>query len=423
MQIVELLRSMDVFETLDESRLQEIASLGEQRVPAGTVLFREGDVADSLLIVTAGRIRVSTRDATGRERTLAVHRDGEFFGETGVLAGEPRNGNAIAEVDSGVLVVPKAEFDRLLAANPVVIRTMLRVVAQRQMQANIRLVEEDTDPEVARQGAGRVFAVFSPRGGAGKTTVAVNLAVLLARMFPDRVALLDLAVTFGHAGLHLGLYPSDGIASLEAERLENLDRETLNHCAYLHGSSLRLYVGATRPEEGEAVTGEHVKAVLALMRRQYLYVVVDLPSSFSEPTLAAMELADRLILLMTPDLAALRDVREVLRLFNDTIRVPRAKHCYVLNAPAPVRPLSREQIEGPLELQLHVEIPHGGEAVYKAYLKGEPVVVGQASGTMAKALEKLAGELLDGAVKPLPVAAAAAGERGGLLSKLFSKKA
>src|SRR5581483_5737419 len=274
---------MDVFETLDESRLQEIASLGEQRVPAGTVLFREGDVADSLLIVTAGRIRVSTRDATGRERTLAVHRDGEFFGE------------------SGVLVVPKAEFDRLLAANPVVIRTMLRVVAQRQMQANIRLVEEDTDPEVARQGAGRVFAVFSPRGGAGKTTVAVNLAVLLARMFPDRVALLDLAVTFGHAGLHLGLYPSDGIASLEAERLENLDRETLNHCAYLHGSSLRLYVGATRPEEGEAVTGEHVKAVLALMRRQFLYVVVDLPSSFSEPTLAAMELADRLILLMTPD--------------------------------------------------------------------------------------------------------------------------
>ncbi len=51
------------------------------------------------------------------------------------------------------------------------------------------------------------------------------------------------------------------------------------------------------------------------------------------------------------------------------------------------------------------------------------MVVGQASGTMAKALEKLAGELLDCAVKPLPVAAAAAGERGGLLSKLFSKKA
>ena len=106
MQIVELLRSMDIFQDLPEDRLQEIAALlEEQRVPAGTTLFREGDVGDSMLIVTAGRVRISTRDSAGRELTLAIFGDGEFFGETGVLTGGPRTADAKAEVDSGVLHV------------------------------------------------------------------------------------------------------------------------------------------------------------------------------------------------------------------------------------------------------------------------------------------------------------------------------
>src|SRR5436190_12714039 len=125
---------MDIFQDLPEDRLQEIAALlEEQRGPAGTTLFREGDVGDSMLIVTAGRVRTSTRDSAGRELTLAVFGDGEFFGETGVLTGGPRTADATAEVDSGVLVLRKAEFDQYLAQNPAVMRTMLKVISQRQM--------------------------------------------------------------------------------------------------------------------------------------------------------------------------------------------------------------------------------------------------------------------------------------------------
>src|SRR5689334_17873261 len=98
---------MDIFEHLEESQVQEIAAFVEEhRVPAGTVLFREGDVGDSMLIVTAGRIRLSRTDPSGNERTFAVFADGEFFGETGVLSGEPRTSTATAEVDSGVVILP-----------------------------------------------------------------------------------------------------------------------------------------------------------------------------------------------------------------------------------------------------------------------------------------------------------------------------
>src|SRR5438552_2875113 len=161
MQIVELLRSMDIFEELEETQLEEIAGLlEEQRVPAGTTLFREGDVGDSMLIVTAGRIRISTRDAGGRERVYAVFGDGEFFGEMGVLTGEPRNADAVAEVDSGVLVLTKAEFDRFLASNPAIMRRMLKVIAQRQMQSNVRLIEDEDEANITKTGGGRVLVVF-----------------------------------------------------------------------------------------------------------------------------------------------------------------------------------------------------------------------------------------------------------------------
>jgi pilus assembly protein CpaE len=412
---------MDIFEELEDQQLQDIAGLlEEQRVPADTVLFREGDVGDSMLIVTAGRIRLTSTDPSGRERVLAVFGDGEFFGEMGVLTGEPRTGNAVAEVDSGVLVLPKSEFDRFLSEHPTVMRSMLKVIAQRQMAANARLVEDDDEGASTKKGAGQVLVVYSPRGGGGKTTIATNIAVLLAKMFPDRVALLDLAVTFSHDCLFLGIQPVDALSSMEPDKLDNLDRETLNSYAHLHSTSLRVFTGAIKPEEGESVTGEHVKAVLATMKRQYIFVVVDLPSNFNEPTLAAIEMADRLVLVMTPELANMRDSREVLRLFNDTIRVPKEHQYLLLNNPHPSRALNREQLETSLELQVQAEIPNGGEAVYRAYVKGTPLVLSSPGSPVAKAIEKATNDLIDGTVKGL---AAASQQPSGLLGKLFSRNA
>ena len=420
MQIVELLRSMDIFDSIDDRQLQEIAGLLEEhRIPAGTALFREGDAGDSMLIVTAGRIRLSTNDPSGRERVLAVFGDGEFFGETGVLTGEARTANATADVDSGVVILAKPEFDRFIAGNPAVMRAMLRVIAQRQALANQRLIEDDDEGTAQRRGSGNVLSVFSPRGGSGKTTIAVNLALALVKQFADRVALVDLGVTFSHDALLLGMDVSEGLAAIEPDRLENLDRETLNRYAYLHDSGLRLFTAAVRPEEGESVSGEHVKSVLELMKRQFLFIVIDLPSNFNEPTLAAIEMSDRLLLVVTPELAVLRDMREVLRLFNDTIRVPRSKQFTVLNWPSSARVLSREQIEDSTEMPLNAEIPHGGDGVYRAYVKGEPVMLSQPGAPFSKAIERIAAELVEASgAAPTPPSPA----RGRLLGKLFSKR-
>jgi pilus assembly protein CpaE len=124
-------------------------------------------------------------------------------------------------------------------------------------------------------------------------------------------------------------------------------------------------VGATSPEEGERVTGAHVRAALAALRRQFLVTIVDCGNTFSEPTLAALEAGDRLLVLCTPELATLRDVRDCQRIFGQALHIDKAKLSYILNHPLPSTGLTRVQFESALEHPMSHEIPHAGELASK----------------------------------------------------------
>ena len=100
----------------------------------------------------------------------------------------------------------------------------------------------------------KVFAVYSSKGGAGKTTIAVNLAVALAQQNPEQVGMLDLSLTFGHTPILLDLQPRAGLSSIGVDALPRLDREAFLHYLVPHASTLRLLPGAARPEDGEVVT-------------------------------------------------------------------------------------------------------------------------------------------------------------------------
>src|SRR6266513_343794 len=205
MRVTDLLRTMDIFEALPAEKLETIAQLlRERRLAESEVLCRQGDPGDALFIVTGGRIRLSTTDPGGNEKVLTYFTDGQFFGEMALLTGAPRSATAIAETDSQLLVLQKRDFDVLLATHAQIMREMLKVVSQRTLHTNQQLLADEQGSSVS-VGAGRVYAIFSPRGGSGKTTLAVNLAAQLAHEHPDRTALLDLSLTFGHTAALLGL--------------------------------------------------------------------------------------------------------------------------------------------------------------------------------------------------------------------------
>ena len=434
MRVTDLLRTMDIFEALPSEELETIAQLlRERRLAESEVLCRQGDPGDALFIVTGGRIRLSTTDPSGNEKILTYFTDGQFFGEMSLLSGAPRSATATAETDSQLLVLDKPAFERLLAGHAGIMREMLKVVSQRTLHTNQQLLADEQSSAVS-VGAGRVYAIFSPRGGSGKTTIAVNLAAEQAQAQPDRTALLDLSLTFGHVAALLGLHPETSLAAVPAETLADFDRRTLGQYLIEHSSGVQVLVAGTRPEEGEAVTAAHVRAALATMKRQFSATFVDCGSSFDEPTIAALEMADRIIVVCTPELNTLRDVRECQRVFGEIIRLDLKRVCFVFNHNQPFAVLSREQFEATLEQPMTFELPHAGDAAYKASSRGEPLVSSNNGSPFSKAIEKLVRILVPAEAKPtmqkrgLRLAGRAPvrpthSTQGGLLGALRGKRA
>ncbi len=426
---------MEVFEQVSEEDLQKIAGLlKERRVNKDTILFRQGDAGDALYILLSGRTRGFATDTAGREKVTGFFSEGQYFGEMALLTGEPWHASMQAVADAKLLILRKDDFDDFLGQNLSVMLQMMKVIAQRKATANFGPGHEEgsreqgagesesphreeglvepTKPSLeqeAREPAspslelgagestsfGQLFTIFSPKGGVGKSTLAVNLAVALAHDHPESVALLDLSLTFSHDALFLNLTPKTSLSATSAEGLRSMDfQEGLAYYLSVHPSStLRVLVGALRPEEGEVVSGEMAKAAIERLRRHFAYVVIDAESCFSDPVLAALEASDKILMLCSPEISALRDTRECQRIFNDVIHIPRDRVLYLVNCIFPFKTLSKEQVEGTLQQELFAELPYGGELPVKAALKGEALVESQQGSPLAKTVQKLAAQL------------------------------
>src|SRR5437764_10669175 len=205
-RVLDLLRSMDLFADLPDEELAKIARLlKEHKIAENEVIFAQDDPGDGLYIILQGRVRIASTDHFGRERVLAFYGPGEFFGDMAVLTGGLRSATASASTNLRVLHLRKDDFDMLVATSVSMMRGMLRVMVERQTAMNTRLTQEvgATTGDVR----GQMTVVFSPRGGAGKTILATNLAVSLAQLTPDRVVILDLDLLFGHVSMLLNLIP------------------------------------------------------------------------------------------------------------------------------------------------------------------------------------------------------------------------
>jgi CRP-like cAMP-binding protein len=392
-RVLELLRSMDLFADLGDDELAKIGRLLKQhKVSENELIFSQGDPGEGLYVILQGRVRISTSDSFGRERVLAFYGPGEFFGDMAVLTGAPRSATATASTDLRLLHLRKDDFDLLVATNVGVMRGMLRVMVERQTAMNTRLSQESG----ASHGdvRGQVTVIFSPSGGAGKTVLATNLAVALAQVTPDRVAILDLDLLFGHVAMLLDLVPRTALASITPAAIRAIDRDSLGFYMTKHAeSSLRVMSGTLRPEESELVTGDHVRAVIELLRRSFVHVVVDAGSRFSDPCLAALELADQIFVVSTPEPLAAHGTQESQRVLRDLVGVSSERVRFLQNQPSPYGKVSRDELATLLGIEQVVEIPFGGEEVSTASLNGFPVVMSRSSNPTSRAIIDLAREL------------------------------
>ncbi len=240
-----------------------------------------------------------------------------------------------------------------------------------------------------RARAGQTIAVFSPKGGAGTTTVATSLAVAIRQEAGLRVTLVDGALPFGDVGVFLDLPLTHSIMDLQAP-LETLDAEFVETALLTHErSGVRVLLAPARPEMADMVTGELLRRVLGALCERAEYVVVDTWSALDERVLTVLEAADKIVLVVTLDLSAIKSARVFLEV-ADLLQFPHKKILVVAtraNAPAG---LTTADVEAVLGRSLDICIPDDSATVLRAINEGDPVALSGRGTPVAAAITALA---------------------------------
>jgi MinD-like ATPase involved in chromosome partitioning or flagellar assembly len=255
--------------------LRPYTSPGDSRTPIESV--------DVVLHLTDSSSPIAHEIAGLREQTTAPIVIGLSGGREGLVD------EAIEASVSDILILPQP---------PDVIAFSLRKAARDRAGGQSKL--------------SRVIMVSSTKGGTGKTSIAVNLAVELASV-GLRTLLIDLDVQFGDVGIVLGLdRPTQTLSDLAASAGE-LDPEKLRGYVLRHGSGLQILPAPLRPEEGEAIDASRVAGILQTARGMYDAIVVDTAPLFDGPMLTALDRSDQLLLISTPDVPSMKNIRLALQ--------------------------------------------------------------------------------------------------------------
>ena len=249
----------------------------------------------------------------------------------------------------------------------------------------VRLAEH----KVALRAGAQLIAVHSLRGGIGSSTLAVNVAVGLAGLWRGPTILLDLTMTAGQVALMLNKTLRRTWADLANYSANELDADALSSVIGSHESGLHFIAAPTFPSEAETLRGETLGMALQIARAQYEYVVADLPHDFSEIAIQALDAANVILMIASPDMASIRAVTAAMDTY-EKLGYSKDKVKFVLSAPFPHSSLTKEKIEAALGISSLVTSPYVQDVLVDAINLGQPPVYERPNEMISGLLEDLA---------------------------------
>lgn len=230
----------------------------------------------------------------------------------------------------------------------------------------------------------RLAAVFSSKGGSGVSFLSANLAA--AMNVPT--LLVDLNLQAGDAASLMGLDPKYSLADFAANR-NRLDDALISSMITSHSRNLSLLAAPREAHEADDVTVRDVSEVLHIMSRRYECIVLDLPHTFDPVTLAALDLADDILLVMTMDIPGIRSTKRALKVF-ERLGYPRGKIRVVVNRWSKSIDVELQKVEAHLDEHLVGFVPNDYRKVIESINLGQPLVQSEPSSKLTIEIKRIA---------------------------------
>ncbi len=262
-----------------------------------------------------------------------------------------------------VLTLPFSAFE--------LVNTFSRVLADRQARVS---------------GACRVVAVFSPKGGVGKTTIAFNLAVALGQL-GVATALIDGSLQYGDLRALLKV-PSDApsILDLPTDRVQESD---MRDVMWRDPAGVDILLAPPRVEMAEMVSARDVEKTISLMRRLYQAIVIDTPTTLSEVTLEMLDVSDVVLSVVTCDSTTIHSTIAVAEVFASIGYAP-DKVRYLVNRADSSGGLGLDELARALGRRPDFEVVSDGRLVVQANNEGMPFVVSSPDAAVSRDVRRIA---------------------------------
>jgi pilus assembly protein CpaE len=339
------------------------------------------DMADD----PAGAIRTAAAIASGLPRAAVVG-----------LGPELDAGRLLDAMRSGVVEYVPDPVDRVSIADA--------------LERVIRKCGRGASLEGRRNGQLLVF--FSPKGGAGSTTVVTNIGIELHRLTGKKTILVDLDLELGEIASQLGVRPRFHFVDL-VRNIHRMDVDLLASYIESHKSGVHVLSAPFEPDTGDMVGAEDITRILSFLRSHYDYVLVDTSKSLAPPALAALQMADTIYLVTNIDVPSLRNMQRCLPILNKVTAGDANRLRLVVNRYNAKSLVRLEDLEETLGLEVYRTLQNDFETVITSISSGQPLVL-EGNSRYAKELKALARDIASGP-------AGLNGKKASLLGRLLSR--
>ncbi len=268
-------------------------------------------------------------------------------------------------------------------------------------------------PTVAPAAGKKMFVVFSPKGGVGVSTTAINLAISLHQQIKDEVLLVDGKHLLGHISLMLNLRIGNSITDL-IPHAGRLDATLVKQVVTQHGSGLHVLPSPIAISKAQGIRPDDLYRVILGLQSVYSTIIVDGGNFLNENLVTYMDAADHILLVVNPNLPSLRDARQFLDI-SHTLSYSREKILVLLNQSGRKSDVKLTEIEQALRTRMFGVIPTDEEAVLSSINEGVPLILKKANHPISKAYAKIARTIAD---TLLPTGSKAHSGAGGFVDVL-----